>query len=323
MRWRSRGTPLAWLVAMLVAAAPLAHASAFRDALVQELRERLVSYEQGIEEQGAGIERSEAISKQAQSYLDEAEVRRNPEIARPFREAKMRAERALASHRHALAQLRLKLRHTREQLRRLPEDGLSSDQAFALSAQGAISVRRAGENALSTVEATEPLILSPGDLIEVGAEGEISFLTPSLGAELSIGRDTRVLLEKIEASAEDATPALKLYQGEVRFGLSKLSNALARFVPKLPPARKRFEVKTPTATTAVRGTHFAVTYLGGATRIAVLEGIVEVTAGGHQETIEVEGGSLLLIEPDGAIRGPAAMNEEQWESFWIGDDDRS
>lgn len=71
--------------------------------------------------------------------------------------------------------------------------------------------------------------------------------------------------------------------------LGALKQGMVRLVAQLK-LKERFEVRTPAAVCAVRGTDFAVEIVGAETRVRVFSGVVAVTATADGQTIEVRPG---------------------------------
>jgi hypothetical protein len=77
-------------------------------------------------------------------------------------------------------------------------------------------------------------------------------------------------------------------------------------VRRLPDRASRFEIETPTASTAVRGTEFAVAVeADGTTSVTVAEGLVEVTA--QETTVVVSAGQKTTVQPARPPSPPATM----------------
>jgi hypothetical protein len=79
-----------------------------------------------------------------------------------------------------------------------------------------------------------------------------------------------------------------------------LQQTLGRTYNRVQPLAdldSRFEIETPTAVTAVYGTEFAlIVEVDGTTRVAVLRGVVNVTA--RDTTVEVPAGKETAVRPE-------------------------
>lgn len=93
-------------------------------------------------------------------------------------------------------------------------------------------------------------------------------------------------------------------------------------VRKFRSDEDRFEVRTPTATAAVRGTRFSVRYDvpqdatpgAGITTIRVLEGLVEVTVARTEESLSLGAGDEMSIDALGQAAAPAGPAESAAEA---------
>ncbi len=81
-------------------------------------------------------------------------------------------------------------------------------------------------------------------------------------------------------------------------------------VEALQDSASRFEVRTPTALAAVRGTAFAITVeADGTTTVEVEEGLVSVTSGG--ETVDVRPGQMTMVYPDQTPGPPKSVTHQK------------
>ncbi|MEW5893128.1 MAG: FecR family protein, partial [Pseudomonadota bacterium] len=133
--------------------------------------------------------------------------------------------------------------------------------------------------------------LQGGESIQTGPGGRASFF-------LADGQSTITLEENTTAAYRDEAERtlLDLVSGKVNLAIHAW--------------RKRFEVPTPTAVCAVRGTRFSVDYDRdqGRTELVVLEGLVEVRPRAMDRAIEVPAGTWLRIGRDGALEGPRPLD---------------
>ena len=84
-----------------------------------------------------------------------------------------------------------------------------------------------------------------------------------------------------------------------------LGQAYSR-VQRLPGQASRFEIETPAAVASVHGTEFTVAVeADGTTRVAVVEGVVEVTA--QETTVAVPAGQEITVRPERAPSLPTPI----------------
>ncbi len=165
---------------------------------------------------------------------------------------------------------------------------------------GDVKLKPRGEQAFYPLAGRQ--YVKEGDVIRTG-EGTVT-LNWVDGTRVKLGPATTltVLRCHINTATDAAVTTFWLDTGRV----------WVRILRKLNP-RSKFEVRTPTATAGVRGTVFSVEVQpGGATRIGVLEGAVQVRADGRTVTVgsrqvaEIAAGHVHV----GAF-GPEA--EESWK----------
>ncbi|MCE5217409.1 FecR family protein [bacterium] len=131
---------------------------------------------------------------------------------------------------------------------------------------GSISVQPAGSPGFVPLGTTERV--KAGDVLRTGADGHLT-LNWVDDSRLRIGPDTTVQVLKCQVNRSDDSQdyLFKLDSGQVWVRVLK---ALSQ--------QSKFEIRTPTATAAVRGTVFSVAVTpDGATRVSVLKGSVALS----------------------------------------------
>jgi hypothetical protein len=147
-------------------------------------------------------------------------------------------------------------------------------------------------------------VLAPGDVIETGPTARVS-LELSDGSQMAIYGSTRVVLQDFR-QAGSLRELVNVVLGRVRFKINKLGGR-----------PNPYRVNSPTASIAVRGTEFTVSVAAsGETRVAVFEGLVEVTSRlDPQQRRLVEPGRSVIVRPSGDISlrlpGPGSELEAQ------------
>lgn len=108
------------------------------------------------------------------------------------------------------------------------------------------------------------------------------------GSTTDLEGGTEVALMRMSALHDDGARVILLHQASGR--------TYSRVQP-LPDPASRFEIETPTALAAVRGTEFALDVeADGTTRVVVVEGVVNVTA--QETTVVVPGGQETAVQPE-------------------------
>lgn len=171
----------------------------------------------------------------------------------------------------------------------IPAHLLPASTARVLFASGDVRLQAAGGSAVQLPDAGQ--LVAEGARLQAGPQ---SFVSVELadGTVVRVQADSQVQIEQLRrrGRAGDAQSVLELQRGSVESS-----------VPPQPGSQRRFEVRTPGATTAVRGTRFAVTLApDGRTLAAVTEGRLAVTpAAQARPAIAVASGQGLVVSADG------------------------
>ena len=146
--------------------------------------------------------------------------------------------------------------------------------AQAGDVRGRVEVQRAGAGQFAALASNQTVAV--GDVVRTGKDGSAEF-TWADKTRWRLAPDTQLTIAKASAnSAKKAEVSLfKLDAGKV----------FVRIVKSLTPDSK-FEVQTPTAVAAVRGTVFSVEIVNGQTRVETFAGHVKVSAGGREEMVD-------------------------------------
>ncbi|MDP9107727.1 MAG: FecR domain-containing protein [Pseudomonadota bacterium] len=142
----------------------------------------------------------------------------------------------------------------------------------------------------------QPISLKAGSAVHEGDElttGSNSFVTLALpdASRLSIPSNSHVRLSKLRMARYTKSP---------RTEITILHGALESEVSPLGHNLGRFEVRTPRATAAVRGTHFRVAVLAdGSTSNELLSGVLAVTHNASQQQILLQHGEGDIVGAHG------------------------
>jgi hypothetical protein len=131
------------------------------------------------------------------------------------------------------------------------------------------------ESAGSREPAAKGTALELGDAIATEAGGKAK-LQLNDGTIVSVGENARLVLSQYQSTANDYTTRVHAHQGAMRFLFQRALDL------------SRFEVQTETAVAAVRGTQFMMDIVPNHTAVALLSGIVAVSARG------APGGEVVL-----------------------------
>lgn len=109
-------------------------------------------------------------------------------------------------------------------------------------------------------------VVAVGDVVRTGDKSGVEF-TWADKTRWKLASNTQLTVKKASVNKKIETSQFRLDAGQV----------FVRLVKKLAPA-SRFEIETPTAVAAVRGTVFSVAVEGGQTKVEVFKGHVQVSA---------------------------------------------
>lgn len=161
------------------------------------------------------------------------------------------------------------------------EDAYRVIKVFEIEGSAVVTRENTGE-----LDAYEGMNLESGDVLSVGAD---SYMRISLDGDKYILLDSGTVLELIASgSAKDSRTAVNLKEGTI---LNEITNALS--------ANSSYEVNTPKATMAVRGTSFKVT-------------VVKTDDGGYVTDIDTIHGEVLvrLYDESGNFKDAEALITE-------------
>jgi hypothetical protein len=170
--------------------------------------------------------------------------------------------------------------------------------------QGTVSVLKTG--AVDWTNARPNMPLSEGDQIYTRAES-FAELIYSNGVILRLDEKTKITV----TSATDVSAGARSGTGDVWVNMRKLVSS----------SGKNFELSTPTATAAIRGTVFhTATGADSSTDVSVYEGTVAVgPAGGTQKAAKQPlGGEAVEVPGPEEIPGPYEVSLEEWVNIVAG-----
>ncbi|TVR64106.1 MAG: LysM peptidoglycan-binding domain-containing protein [Candidatus Competibacteraceae bacterium] len=148
-----------------------------------------------------------------------------------------------------------------------------------------------------TVAVTADLLLHGGDEIRTGADGNVTVEFGD-GSRMLVQADSRLVMDALSAygDAHMVDTRLRLWQGRVDNRVTSRRGS-----------RNRYEILTPAATSAVRGTRYRLDMDAddATARAEVLEGAVEIR--GTRKTRTVTGGFGALTETGKAPESPVRL----------------
>jgi hypothetical protein len=151
-------------------------------------------------------------------------------------------------------------------------------------------------------KATNEQALRSGDKVKTLEEsrGEVAFADGSI---IRIDANSNLDIVELKKSKAGQTATAKVWSGKVWASVNKMSK------------KTKFELESPTAVAAVRGTVFRMTVADDqTTKVAVYAGEVKVEPMPefYQKQKPKTGGKAGEIEGPGQIKGPDVVSFEQW-----------
>ncbi len=209
------------------------------------------------------------------------------------------AQRAVDLAQKALAKNRLREQRAQNALgwiARLKREAATARRigAFMTRADGEVTVEPKEGGPPRSITGDEPPVAQPGDTVRTGKDGNAGLFLPD-GSDISVGAGSAVML------AEDG---LQLFFGQIK---AEVKHKLAG----------KFEVRTPSAVTSVRGTEFVVRELPGKpSSVIVLRGTVAFSDIKGTKTVLVNAGQQSYILPDGTPAEPTRANIQEMPRWW-------
>lgn len=177
--------------------------------------------------------------------------------------------------------------------------------------EGKVDVLRGGAFPAISVKAGDPVFVK--DIVRTKSQSRADILFND-GNQIKIGQRTRVDISEYVADEKQSVGILKLPRGKVEAIVPpKVVNRI-----KLSPEANRFEIQTPVAVAAVRGTAYQVYQSGNTATIYVTEGVVYVVNPKFpDQVIEVHAGEMVTIYADqpATASKPRKATEEDKKMF--------
>lgn len=167
---------------------------------------------------------------------------------------------------------------------------------------GTVELQQRGTSAFLPLGATTHV--RAGDVLRTGADGAVT-LNWVDGSRIRLGPNTKLVVLKcqIDKAREAQSYLFKLDVGQVWVRVLQVLNR-----------KSKFEIQTPTATAAVRGTVFSVKVGdGGDTTVSVLRGEVELAAGGRNLSVKEREEAAVARATPAAVRPMTPEGSAEWD----------
>ena len=163
--------------------------------------------------------------------------------------------------------------------------GIVAQTATLTNVSGIVEVLPSDSNVWQPAAAGK--VIAAGDRIRTGGSSAVT-LSFFDGSTSSLEAKTELTVSQLSSRRDGSSKVILLHQWMGRS---------YNHVQRLPDLASRFEIETPTAVTAVRGTEFTITVeADGTTDVVVIEGRVEVTSQGI--SIMVYAGQGTTVQPE-------------------------
>lgn len=150
--------------------------------------------------------------------------------------------------------------------------------------------------------------LQEGDAIETGSYGRTEIMLPDHSI-VSTGSDT--VFEILKLDAKELLSDYKIVKGKLH---------VARACMKYALEYRRLcwvtHYRIPKVAIAVRGTEFSIEINNDTTSVTVFEGEIEIGEKGTNRPVKVGEMERLLIDSDGAVRGPLPVSKDSIHRWW-------
>lgn len=177
--------------------------------------------------------------------------------------------------------------------------------------EGKVDVLRGGLLPAVFVKTGDPVFVK--DIVRTKSQSKAEILFND-GNQIKIGQRTRIDISEYVADEKKSVGVIKLPRGKVEALVPpKVVNRI-----KLSPEASRFEIQTPVAVAAVRGTGYHVYQSGNTATIYVTEGVVYVVNPKFpDQVIEVRAGEIVTIYADkpATASKPRKATEEEKKMF--------
>ncbi|MBE0502931.1 MAG: FecR domain-containing protein [Desulfuromonadales bacterium] len=294
MRSTLSALTIALSFALLASAAPVGAEESKSDRWLDAAAAR---FEALRDEAGKKADKSRVTLRKAEDLAAKATVAGNTAARETARKAAATARAAMRkaeSQRDRAAEMAAAIK---SRITALAQGIGTRPAAVAISHKGSVEIRQGGQ--WLRVPEGEPIIAEPGTPIRTGADGYVTLQLSNRPGTVRVGPNSELTLP------EGPSP-LELLLGKIKLEVVKLSKA------------ENFQVRTPAAAMAVRGTAFRIAHPeNGSTTVTVTEGSVEVSRPDGEDSVLVAAGQQVTVAPGHSpahpVEIPAENKGDEWE----------
>jgi hypothetical protein len=176
-----------------------------------------------------------------------------------------------------------------------------SNRALAIPMSG--DVRRNVRGVYTDVDPSTPL--RPNERVEVGPNASARLFIAGGDAEVALSQNSSFTVTRDEADGS--------FEALLSNGFGRLRVVTQKYL------KNKFEVRTPTAAVAVRGTDFSLLASPTLTRIEVFKGVVHVRTVEGTQTVEVHAGEGCEVSKDRGIQAVHPLDDRPRDNPWSTD----
>ncbi|MEW5832814.1 MAG: FecR family protein [Campylobacterota bacterium] len=240
------------------------------------------------------LEAAQSDLRVAQAVQNDPQTAKDPDASAVAREAVRVSHQGVREAEGLLERARVLLRKKEHFLRSVREAASSGKGNEGIFIPTGGEVKRSWNGVVS--DADTPALLRAGERVDVGRGGSAKLFVAGGDAEVDVGENSSFSVNR---------------EGEGGFE-ALLSDGVAHVKAKLKHYfGKKFEVRTPAAVCAVRGTEFTLSHHSWGSRIEVFEGTVSVRTPSSQTVIEVHAAQGCDILNDKGVQPPTALKDRQ------------
>lgn len=265
--------------------------------VISEVDELLNKYKKQLKENDNEILRNQITIKKSQQLQFESQKSNNKQAESVARQAEQTAQEALSKNNGNKTKLN-------SIIGKLNTIKLYTEKAVSVFKTDShikiASIFCSGSITLITKTGTvsgcdNQMTLKSGDIIKTGKESNVLLLLDD-GSKVKVCQNT-------EFQIPNTKSAIEIAEGKLSLWIKKY--------------HKKFEVRTPSAVTSVRGTNFETNYSkDGGFETLLFDGEVEIENLVTKDKVILKAGQKINIDPKGKTIGPVEFENKEIKQWW-------
>ena len=188
--------------------------------------------------------------------------------------------------------------------------GLSLVNSVVLKYSGDVNIIKENKKQFRVNE-TDASLLESGDLISTSQNSKVELQFLEGRGNLVIGENSG-----LKFSETDSLDIIDFMKGKVKLGVQKLEEFEKEYKKFIKKHHKKFDIRTPSAVTSVRGTEFIIETSHESTYITVIEGSVEMKLLNDYKTILINAGERGMVNKEGILSDIIKIDLSELENWW-------